>query len=109
MTWKGFAASMITVSLGLIAINRDSVSDLEAKIESRVSREEFVQHVSSQNRWQDRVEAKLEALSAAALDPAGDVNQAQYVLVKLPPSETELFHQTVRDVLIQQGKIDGTP
>lgn len=56
------------------------------------------------------VEVKVDGLSAAAVQQAdGDVSQAQYVLVHLPRTETELFNATVRDVLIQQGKINGTP
>jgi len=106
VTWKGFTLAMITVALGLIAINRESVSDLESKIESRVSRDEFAQYVMAQNRWQDRMETAIESVRSAAVQPTNDVTQAQYVLVQLPPSADELQDQRVRDILMlnQRGE-----
>lgn len=53
------------------------------------------------------IKVQLQVLNAAVVRPAGDVTQAQYVLVELPPTAAELENQTVRDVLLKQGFIDA--
>lgn len=97
VTWKGFTLAMLPMAVAFVGVNWDSVRDLESKIESRVSREEFSQHVANQNRWQDRMESKLDSLTAATVQPSGDVSQAQYVLVQLP-TEAELREETIREL-----------
>lgn len=109
MTWKGFTIAMIPLATALVAVNRDSVMDLESKIESRVSRDEFVQHIQAQNRWQDRMDSRMDALSAAAVQQTNDMTQAQYILVQRPLTAEELHDQRVREILSKQGKIDAAP
>lgn len=53
------------------------------------------------------VKVKVEGLSSAAIHPAGEVQQAQYVLVELSSDQKvreETIRELARDVLTRQGK-----
>lgn len=107
VTWKGFATVMVTFAVALIGVDWSNSKETNAKIETRVSRDEFIQHVVQQNRWQDRMDARMDALSKAAVNETNDINQAQYLFVKLPESEEELRDKRIRDILVDQGKINS--
>lgn len=53
------------------------------------------------------IKVQVSGLTKTAAIETQDVNQAQYLFVKLPPSERELEDARVRDVLIKQGYIDA--
>lgn len=104
VTWKGFLVVIVPLMAIVMGVEHRSLEDLDAKVDTRVSRDEFTTHVANQNRWQDRMESKLEALSKIGVIEDGD--QFQYVLVQLPAGEV-LHDQRVRDVLAKQGLVDG--
>lgn len=53
------------------------------------------------------IKYQVSQLSRTAAVETHETNQAQYLFVKLPLSETEMHDQRVRDVLIKQGLIDA--
>lgn len=115
MTWKGFLVVIVPLFAGWAYVDRQSTEraaeELNVKIESRVSRSEFSQHVAQQNRWQDRMESKLDGLTREAVNQTNDINQAQYLFVRLPASESELKDARVRDIIrgTLRGAVNATP
>lgn len=105
MTWKGFSTVMVTFAVALIGVDWSNSKETNAKIETRVSRDEFIQHIAAQNRWQDRMDSRIDALGRAAVNETQDMDQAQYLFVKLPESDSELRDQRIRDILIQNGNL----
>lgn len=53
------------------------------------------------------VKVKLDSLSKVTEIQEGDVNQAQYVLVEVPSHTAR--DELVRQVLLKNGEINGTP
>lgn len=63
VTWKSACLVLITQSVAIMLAGWDTANEINGKVDTRVSRTEFEQHVVNQNRWQDRVDARLDAMS----------------------------------------------
>lgn len=99
VTWKGFAGVMVTVGAILVGLDWFNSKETNARIETRVSRDEFIQHVTAQNRWQDRMESRLDA--RAGVHQEADVRQNLFV--ELPDAEARLRDQRIREILVHNG------
>lgn len=54
------------------------------------------------------IRVELSSINRTAAVETQDVNQAQYLFVKLPPGEQELKDQRIREILSEKRLIRGT-
>lgn len=107
VTWKAAAISLtscMVASVGAGALGVvflwDRIDTCNAKIETRVSREDFAVHVAQQNRWQDKIEQRLDTLAARPVGFSLDgQRQFQLVLVEIPDTDADRHELRVREAM----------
>lgn len=97
VTFKDLNGYLLWVLGGMFAVVVVIVSATAYLHHNMVTREEFASHVIQQNRWQDRMDSRMDSISRPMSLEIGD-GQTQIVMVMSP----EVVAEILRDERIKQ-------